>query len=323
MNQDDTRLSPAKPWLSIVMPVHRGEAWVGAALDSVAKEADEGIELLFVDSSPDSASADLARSFLDRLRIDIHAQSPILPWQAKTNFGVGLARADHVCWLHQDDLWLPGRADAVRRWIDRAPQAALHLAPSAIVDSSGRTLGIWRCPFAMEGEIDRELLFERLLVQNFISAPAPVFRKDAWLASGGMDESLWYTPDWDIWLKLAQQGAVMHHNQATTAFRIHGSSQTVIGSRDMKDFEEQLRIVFERHLPLLTAHQRAVRKAGQASIRLNCALAEAAQGRWKPLLGATAALAALGPRGFSRYMRDSRIIDRLLPRVRAKLTGSF
>jgi glycosyltransferase involved in cell wall biosynthesis len=323
MHPDPIPPFPAKPWLSIVMPVHRGEAWVGAALESVAKQADDGIELLFIDSSPDSASAKVARHYSDRLRINIHAQSPILPWQAKTNFGVGIAGADHICWLHQDDLWLPGRADAVRRWIDDAPQAALHLAPSAIIDATGESLGIWRCPFSSEGKIGRERLFERLLVQNFISAPAPLFRKDAWMRTGGMDEALWYTPDWDIWLKLAQQGAVVHHKQLTTAFRVHGSSQTVTGSRDIGDFEEQLRIVFDRHLPLVGAKRKAVRRAGLASIRLNCALAEVAQGRWRPLLGALAALAALGPTGFWRYMRDSRIIDRLVPRVRAKLTGSF
>jgi glycosyltransferase involved in cell wall biosynthesis len=323
MNPDPSPPSPAKPWLSIIMPVHRGEAWVGAALESVAKQADPGIELLFIDSSPDSASADVARSFSDRLRVNIHAESPILPWQAKTNYGVKLAGADHLCWLHQDDLWLPGRAEAVRRWIAEAPGAALHLAPSAIIDARGRMLGTWRCPFRTEGEIEHQRLFERLLVQNFISAPAPVFSKKAWIASGGMDEALWYTPDWDIWLKLAQQGTVVHHNQVTTAFRIHGSSQTVTGSRDISDFEQQLQIVFERHLPLVSAKRKAVQRAGRASIRLNCALAEAAQGRWKPLLKSTAALAALGPGGIARYMRDSRIIDRLLPRVRAKLTGSF
>ena len=310
-------------WLSVIMPVHRGGRWIEAALSSIAEQADEGVEVHVIDSSPDSASADIARSFAGRLRLHLHERSPILPWPAKTNFGVGLAAAEHVCWLHQDDLWLPGRVDAVRQWIGRAPGAALHIAPSRIVDETGRDLGLWRCPFRYDGEVTEAAFLERLLVQNFISAPAPVFRKDAWLAAGGMDEALWYTGDWDIWLKLAGQGAVWHHDRATTAFRIHGSSQTVTGSRNIRDFEEQMRIVLDRYLGLLGHQAAKVRRAGLASIEVNCALAEAAGGRWKPLLSAIGALLALGPLGFARYLRDSRIVDRLLPRLRARLTGSL
>jgi hypothetical protein len=160
-------------------------------------------------------------------------------------------------------------------------------------------------------------------VQNFISAPAPVYRKDAWLAAGGLDENLWYTGDWDIWLKLAAQGPVCHHRELTTAFRVHGASLTVTGSRDGADFEQQMRIVLDRHLPRLVAHRNQVERASLASIRFNGALAAAASGRWRPLLPALGRLVALGPAGIHRYIRDSRIVDRLMPRVRAKLMGSF
>ena len=167
------------------------------------------------------------------------------------------------------------------------------------------------------------MLLERLLVQNFISAPAPVYRKDAWLAAGGIDETLWYTGDWDMWLKLAAQGAVVHHSEVTTAFRVHGSSLTIAGSRDTEDFERQMRIVFERHLSRLPAPNRNVERAGLASIKINGALAAASAGRWSAFLPAFASLLALGPMGIHRYVRDSRIIDRLMPRLRAKMAGSF
>ena len=157
-------------------------------------------------------------------------------WHQKTNFAAGIAQADHLCWLHSDDIWLPGRAKSVRAWIDAAPDAPLHLAPSAIVDSDGRRLGVWRCPLPSDRPIPPTDLLERLLVQNFISAPAPVFRKDAWLACGGLDEALWYTADWDIWLKLGSLGPALYHDSVTTAFRVHGGSLTMSGSRDVRRF---------------------------------------------------------------------------------------
>lgn len=313
----------AKPWLTVIMPVYRGERWVEQALQSLASQSDEGVELIVIDSSPDNATADIVRGFSGRLRLRLEEKSSLPSWQTKTNKAVEMASADHICWLHHDDLWLEGRAAAIRDWIRTAPNAALHLAGSQIIDEAGRSLGVWRCPFDGDGPLDPTMLLERLLVQNFIAAPAPIYRKDAWLAAGGLDENLWYTGDWDIWLKLAAQGPVHHHREVTTAFRVHGSSLTVTGSRDSADFERQMQIVLDRHLPRLAAHRSRVQRAGIASIKVNGALAAAASGRLAPLLPALGRVLALGPAGIHRYIRDSRIADRLIPRVRAKLMGSF
>lgn len=312
-----------RPWLSVITPVYRGERWLDAALGSIADQADGGVEVLLIDSSPDDRSATIARRYDGRLRLRLFENSPLPSWQTKTNHGVELAEADHICWLHHDDLWLEGRVAAIRRWVTEAPGAALHIAGSAIIDESGRRLGVWRCPFNQDGEIDELLLLERLLVQNFIAAPAPVYRKDAWLAAGGIDEALWYTGDWDIWLKLAGKGAVVHHKEVTAAFRVHGASLTVTGSRDTADFERQMKIVLERHLPRLPQPHHHVERAGLASIKINGALAAASAGKWSAIFPAFARLLALGPAGIHRYLRDSRIGDRLMPRLRARLAGSF
>jgi len=312
-----------EPWLSVVMPVHAGERWIGATLASLASQADAGVEILVIDSSPTGATRAIAEDYADRLSLKIVTRTDLPGWPAKTNYGVEIARAAHVCWLHQDDLWLPGRAAAVRGWIAEAPDAALHLSASAIVDGAGRVQGIWRCPFTADGVIAPERLIERLLVQNFIAAPAPVYRKDAWLACGGLDAPLWYTADWDVWLKLAEQGEVRHHLGATTGFRVHGTSQTVLGSRDARDFAEQMQIVLDRHIPRLSRRNRAVRRASQASIAVNSALAAAVAGSFSGVLPAILKVLALGPAGIHRYVRDSRIVDRALPRLRAKLAGAF
>ena len=226
----------SSPWLSVIMPLHRAETTICATLQSLAAEHDDGIEIIVLDSSPTSATLDIVRGYADCLRLCIIEDHDLVTWPAKTNYGVKIANSQHICWLHQDDLWLPGRVAAMRSWIEAAPEAPLHLAPSVIVDRNGQSLGQWRCPLPDGSELPSSFVTERLLVQNFISAPAPVFRKDAWLASGGMDEALWYTGDWDIWLKLAAGGPVRYHNTVTTAFRIHGGSQTVTASRDLVDF---------------------------------------------------------------------------------------
>lgn len=313
-----------RPFLSVVMPVHNGAEWIGTTLDSLPSEASADLEVIVIDSSPDSATAELVEQFIGRVPLHLLRRSDLKPWQTKTNLGVELATADHVCILHQDDLWLPGRVESARRWIEKAPEAVLHLAPTLIIDRSGRRMGRWNCPLAPETPLAAEFLLARLLVQNFISVPAPIFRRSAWLACGGMDEQLWYTPDWDIWLKLAANGPVVYHTDLTTAFRIHGSSLTVTGARNAEEFRSQMDIVLNRHLDRLPAGIRPrVERAARASINVNVSLAAASGGRLATIFRAAGNMASLGPSGIWCYLRDSRLLERVVPRIRARLTGAF
>ena len=316
------RIAPA-PWLSVIIPSYCGERWIDASMNSIAAEAAQGVEVLLIDGSPTAATRDMARRYSDRVRLRVFERCDLTSWHTKTNFGVETSESTHICWLGVDDVWLPGRAVAVRSWIDAAPEAPLHLAPSAIIDQGGRRLGVWRCPLAADRELPSALVMERLLIQNFVAAPAPVFRRDAWLDCGGLDENLWYTADWDMWLKLAALGPVYYHDQVTIGFRIHGGSLTVTGSRDAQDFAQQMRTVLNRHLGKIGGRAQDIEPAARASIAVNAALASASAGDHSALLRAAAQVLRLGPAGIRRYVRDSRIMDRVAPRMRAKLAGAF
>ena len=312
------------PFLTLIIPVHCGEHWIKATLDSIVAESADDLELIVIDGSPDEASADIVRGYADRLPIDFIKRPDLSNFRTKVNFGVERARASHVSILCQDDLWLPGRLAAIRGWLAGAPDASLHAGPVLIVDQDARPLGKLRCPLPTGAAAPTELLVERLLVQNFICAPSVVFRRDHWLAVGGMEVDLWYTADWDLWFKLADLGAVHNHPEMTAAFRIHGGAHTISGSRDLADFEAQMRVVLDRHIDRVVPElSRPVARAANASIRINVALAAASAGSLAALGRALAELIGLGPRGVYRYLRDSRLFERAFPRLRARLTGAL
>lgn len=319
MNVDQTA---AKPWLTVIIPSHGGERWIDASLRSVAVEAN-GIEVLLIDSGPTCAARDIAKGYSSRLRIRIFERGDLRSWHSKTNFAVSIAESDHISWLGVDDLWLPGRAAAVKAWIQAFPDTPLHFAPSAIIDKIGCKLGVWRCPLPAERALESAFVSERLLVQNFVAAPAPIFRKDAWLGCGGLDERLWYTADWDMWLKLVGRAPSYYHDEVTVGFRIHSGSLTVTGSGKIEDFRHQMEAVLERHLSGLGFTSKRVERAARASIAVNAGLANASRGDFTGLCRAAWRIALLGPCGISRYLRDSRIVERVVPRIRAKLAGRY
>ena len=316
------------PWLSVIVPIHGGATYLGATLKSVAAEVanaggpqdrDGGVELRLYNSADDDGAAQaIMEQFTGQLDIvwqDVHQ---LKRWTAKTNLGVTEARAPHVAMLHQDDLWKPGHLAALSAARAAAPAAALSIAPSCFVGPNDQPLGDWRLPFAPGLHLGRDVA-RTLLVQNSIAIPSPLIARDAWMASGGLDDSLWYTADWDLYLKLARQGDVFVRTQVTTAFRVHGQSLTVIGSRDSVKFHFQLQAVLERHMPALEPLPRGIAARARAGIMMNCALAQAANGNPGALVRALWRLMTLGPVGAVRFMGESRLIDRLIPRFRLAL----
>ena len=86
------------------------------------------------------------------------------------------------------------------------------------------------------------------LIQNFIAIPSPVFRRSAVIDSGGLDESLWFSADWDLWLRLGAMGPVRFLAETLSAFRIHPASQTAARKLLPNEWEQQLTKVFAEHL---------------------------------------------------------------------------
>lgn len=312
------------PWLTAIMPIHEGGHHLRATLAAAAAERPDGVEFLLYDSGDDNETCRrIAEEFTDRLHMRYVATPESKPWTTKTNRGVAEAQAQHIVMLHQDDLWLPGHLAALRAAIARSPDAAMSIASSQFVDDRGRKVGRWRLPFRA-GLHPGVAVAETLIVQNTIGIPSPVIRRSAWQAVGGMDDSLWYTADWDLYLKLALHGDVDVRPTITTAFRIHRNSLTMTGSRQNEQFAAQHDIVLERYLPTLSANARKRQESlARASVAMNCALAARVAGQGRGGHRALRKLLFLGPLGIGRFLAATRLIDRALPRLRLSLPGGF
>lgn len=312
----------AKPWLSVIIPCRNGERWLAIALRSIVDQREQGIEVVFVDGSTDDRSLEVANTFSDKLDIRTFHR-PNSSWMAKTNFGVEQATGERICMLHVDDIWLPNRCTHLRKWLSARPDAAMHLHPCYIIDDGGKRLGLWRCPLPGDGTpVPTRTLFERLLVQNFIATPTPTVRRDAYLTVDGLDDSLWYTADWDLYLKIASLGDICYHSDPLACYRVHNNALTVLGSKDSLDFRNQHTIVVDRYAEKLSPEsRRQVLRLAETSIEVNTALAAALIGKFSKMTKAVISILRLGPKGMRQYLFYSRIAERVIPRVRALAAG--
>ena len=314
-----------KPWLSVIVSSHNRERWLGATLQSLVDQDDPGIEVVVIDGSVNDACLQVVGNYGDKLNIHAHRRPDLVSRPEKANFGVEQARGEWVCILDDDDLWLPEKCAKLREWLALQSDAVMHLHPCYIIDKSGKRLGLWRCPLPNgQSPVPAPLLLERLLVQNFIATPAPMIRRDAYLRVGGLDNRLWYTADWDLYLKIAFLGTVYYYPYPLACYRVHGSTLTIGGSRDLKDFRSQYQIVVNRHIAKITGTRaNEILRIAKASIDVNTALAGAIRGNFAYIPKALIALLVLGPRRMQKYFIYSRSIDRSLPRLRALITGEF
>jgi len=302
------------------MPTYNGERFIAAALESIGDPDNDEIELVIVDDGSTDHTLDIVRGYADALPLRLITPGRLGNWVAATNLGLREATGQWACFLHQDDLWFPGRLKRLHREME-SHQGPLIIHNTRYVGPDGRELGPWTCPFSESGDIPSNQFIERLLVQNFIAIPSPVFRRAAVVDSGGLDEALWFSADWDLWLRLGALGPVRFLGETLSGFRVHPASQTAARKLQPNEWEDQLTTVLDRHLekwPVTGPLRTSVEQVARASIAVNSALSAASRGEPVRPVAVLFQLLAIGPRGWRKYLRDSRIVQRVRSRLKVQ-----
>lgn len=293
-----------------------GAKTLSATLDGLATQS-EGIELIAVDQGSTDDSKNILNSYASRIGIRIIDAPKNENWVQNTNLALSEASAPLCTLLHQDDVWMPGRSELLQEMVRQTPSASIWLHSAYYIDDGGNVIGRFDPPFGKKHMVlGARHALRRLLVQNTFALPAVMFPTQLAQYLGGLDEDLWYTADWDFWLRLCAVGPVAWSPEAKAGFRIHGSAQTLTGSRDSDGFKQQLAEPLNRHLNALEGRDRSdVEALALASNALNHWLAGAYHSERIPLLPVLGQLLKLGPRLWWPFFRDTRIVQRILPRL--------
>lgn len=159
---------------------------------------------------------------------------------AAINLGLGQAEPRHefVNWLGDDDLLTPGSLAAVAAALDAHPDASAAFGHCRYVDPDDRPVWTSRAGRAAPWILPWG--------PNLIPQPGMLVRRSAWSAVGGLDESLRYSMDLDLLLRLRRVGRLVAVPEVVAAFRWHPDSITV-SARDASLAEAEQ--VKRRYLP--------------------------------------------------------------------------
>ncbi len=98
-------MTPAAPDISVVIPVHNGERYLAAAIQSVLDQRHPALELFVIDNGSTDATAEVARSF-PSIRFVHLADKGLCK---ALNHGLEQCRGTLLGFLDADDLWSPNR----------------------------------------------------------------------------------------------------------------------------------------------------------------------------------------------------------------------
>lgn len=107
--------------ISVVVPVHNGERYLAAAIESVLAQSVEVEEILVADDGSTDASVAVARRY-PRVTVLPGPHAGISP---TTNRGVDAARGDLLAFIDADDLWTPRKLEIQMARMSSAPDMAL------------------------------------------------------------------------------------------------------------------------------------------------------------------------------------------------------
>jgi len=313
--------------LSVLMPTFQGQQFIGHALESIAHYRVPDMEVILIDDGSTDQTIEIAKAYRPRLHMRILQPDPRHNWIAMTNIGLVEATGAWSCILHQDDAWHPDRVSSLTPMLPHHSSSMICFQ-TELMDEAGRYIGMWRFPRAVRQYLDKSArmpLAKSLYVQNWLAVPSIVFDTTLARKIGGLDETLWYTADWDLWLKLLQQAPATLLGSTGAYFRIHSQSQTTLRSNDAEAFLKQMEVVQERHLWALESEPRAhaYHSAGVLSTRTNSALAATFHLRPGGYLVWLRSLVTSGFPGTVIWITNSAILDRIVPRLRLILRRRF
>lgn len=200
--------------VSWLIPVRDGQPWLTGAVESACAQCGEGDEVVVVDDGS-VVAPDKTLPPHPALRV-LHR--PRLGIIAALEYGRAQCSNPFIARLDADDVALPGRIAAQRRWLMDHPNAAA-VGGRAEMRAIGGDLseGMQRYVDWVNGLED---LHAQLLVESPLFHPAVTMRASAVDAVGGYRD-VGLPEDYDLWLRLVNEG-----------YSIGSVEETVVQLRD-------------------------------------------------------------------------------------------
>jgi GT2 family glycosyltransferase len=220
----------AAPLITVAVPSFNQGRYLADALESIFHQG-LAVEVFVADGGSTDNTLAIIEKWQDRLAW--WRSGPDGGQAAAINEAISHGTAPFVCWLNSDDTYFENGLNILLSFLQSHPKVPFVYGRTWNTDERGKpTKPYWT------GKFSEWNLAQRCL----ISQPATLIRREAWEAVGGLDESLQFSMDYDLWWKiLRRSGPPVFVPEFVATNRIHEQSKT--SSQRCRHYAESVAVV--------------------------------------------------------------------------------
>lgn len=206
---------PRYPTISVLIPSYQQGRFIERTLRSVLDQDLPEIEVFVCDGGSTDETLDVLRQYDSRIR---WVSEPDRGQSHAVNKALAATSGEIVAWLNSDDLYGAGALALVSRVFGENPSIMACYGAAEHIDDDDRFLGYYPTRAWDEAALRDSC---------YLAQPATFFRRELVDRFGGLDESLDYCMDYDLWFRYGERAGFLYVPVVLAACRMHSSSKTV------------------------------------------------------------------------------------------------
>lgn len=201
------------PYVTIVMPVYNGAAFVAEAIESILRQTLADFEFIIIDDGSNDGSVDIINSYKD-LRIHLLRNESNLGVSESLNKGFNLARGVYIARMDSDDISLPERLERQVAFMEAHPEIGICGTWVEILGGTGRQ--IYRYPS------DPDTIKCMHLFGPALAHPSVMVRRNLLETLGHVyDPSFKRAQDFELWVRAASLTSIANLEEVLVRYRLH------------------------------------------------------------------------------------------------------
>jgi glycosyltransferase involved in cell wall biosynthesis len=243
--------------ISVVTPSFNMAPYLEETITSVLANLREDDEYFIIDGGSTDGSVEIIRRYEGRLSGWV--SEPDHGYADAIGKGFDLATGDILCWINAGDLYLSGAFDVARRSL--TDDVDMIFGDDFYIDESNQVLLYSR------GWVP-DLRLAMLYGGWTPLQDACFWRRSLYQGIGGIDRSLRYAADYDLFLRMALAGRAGYTPMTFSAFRRHAGQKSISGSVAYEDERKRVRareIETHRVAPMLKTLYRGINRVAMSA----------------------------------------------------------
>ena len=226
---------PKNPKISVIMSVYNGEKYLKEAIESILNQAFTDLEFIIVNDGSTDKSLEIIQSYNDE-RIKIINNEKNIGLVKSLNKALQFVKGEYIARQDADDSSLPNRLKLQLEFLEKHPEVALLGTGIYVINENGETI---------ERRIMHPNPKRSLLKGNRFIHGSVMFKKSVIDEVGTYNETLRYSQDYELWLRISKKYDVRNLTAPLYKLRMHKSS---ILSRKVE--EQQMYAVLAQKLAM-------------------------------------------------------------------------